>query len=178
MRSVIVNILKASAVLSLVALASCGYRLSGTGSLVPQGARSIAVPAFINNTNEPYVDVEITKAVANEFIADGRLQVMDVTVAELALRGKVTTYEVAALSYSPASVVQQYRVRLVVEARLEDLRNGKTLWQERGIESVFIADYAVAVGDIRTTKIAKDAAILRASQDLAWTLRSRVLEGF
>ncbi len=164
--------------LALAVLTSCGYRLSGTGGLVPPGARSIAVPAFINNTNEPYVDVEITKAVVNEFITDGRLQVADVEVADLALRGKVQRFELVALSYSAESYVQQYRVRLVVDATLEDLRTRKELWKEAGIESVFIADYPVAVGDIRVTRIAREAALRRASQDVAWTLRSRVLEGF
>lgn len=165
-------------VLILSAPVSCGYRLSGTGGLVPPGTHSIAVPAFINNTNEPYVDVEITKAVVNEFISDGRLQVADVEVADLVLRGKVQKFELVALSYSAASYVQQYKVRLVVDAALEDLRTRAELWKEAGIESVFIADYPVAVGDIRISRIAKDAAIKRASQDIAWTLRSRVLEGF
>jgi hypothetical protein len=43
---------------------------------------------------------------------------------------------------------------------------------------VFISDYKVTIGDITVTKIAKEAAIKKASQDIAWTLRSRVLEGF
>jgi hypothetical protein len=164
--------------LLIAVLASCGYGLSGSGSLVPPGAQSIAVPAFINKTNEPAVDVEITKAVVNEFIADGRLQVKDIEAAEIALRGTVVMFEAIALSYTPETFVQQYKVRLVVDAVLEDLRIRKVLWREKGIETIFIADYPVTVGDIRVTKIAKDAAIKRASQDIAWTLRSRVLEGF
>jgi outer membrane lipopolysaccharide assembly protein LptE/RlpB len=166
------------AVTGVLLLSSCGYRLSGTGSLVPEGAKTIAVPAFINNTNEPYVDVEITRAVTDEFIADGRLRVADVESADLALRGKIVKYEVIPLSYTPDSFVQQYRVRLVVDASLEDLRSRKELWKETGIESVFISDYPVTVGDIRTTRIVKETAIKKASQDIAWTLRSRVLEGF
>ena len=48
-----------------------------------------------------------------------------------------------------------------------------------GIESIFISDYAVTHrATSRSTRIAKDAAIKKASQDIAWTLRSRVLEGF
>lgn len=160
------------------ALASCGYRLSGTGLVVPEGAKTIAVPAFINKTNEPYVDVEVTKAVVDEFIADGRLRVVDVEVADLALRGTVMIYEVSPLSYTAASYVQQYKVRLVVDAALEDRGTKKNLWAERGIEAVFISDYPVTIGDIRSTKIAKASAIKKASQDIAWTLRSRVLEGF
>ena len=58
--------------LVLLGTASCGYRLSGTGNLVPEGTKTISVPVFINGTNEPYVDVEVTQAVVDEFIADGR----------------------------------------------------------------------------------------------------------
>jgi outer membrane lipopolysaccharide assembly protein LptE/RlpB len=163
---------------SLVVVPSCGYHLSGTGLLVPEGTKTIAVPGFINNTNEPYVDVAVTVAVTNEFIADGRLRVVDVESADLVLRGKVVKYEVTALSYTASSTVQQYQVRLVVDASLDDLRSKKTLWKENGIEAVFISDYQVTIGDITATKIAKEAAIKKASQDIAWTLRSRVLEGF
>ena len=155
---------------SLVIVSSCGYRRSGTGLLIPEGTKTIAVPGFINNTNEPYVDLEVTKAVTDEFIADGRLRVADVESADLVLRGKVVKYEVTALSFTVDSFVQQYRVRLVVDASLDDLRSKKTLWKENGIEAVFISDYQVTIGNI--------SAIKKASQDIAWTVRSRVLEGF
>ncbi len=170
-------------VMLLLLLTSCGYRLGGTGGLVPEGARSISVPVFINGTHEPYVDTEVTKAVVNEFLTDGRLQVVSLDSADLALRGKVTKYEVVALSYTVNSYVQQYRATITVDVSLEDLRSKKILWQEKGIQSVFISDYPItydALGqtDIRSTKIAKEAAIQKASQDIALTLRSRVLEGF
>jgi hypothetical protein len=161
-----------------MAMSSCGYRLSGKGSLVPEGTKTIAVPAFINNTNEPYVDLDVTKAVVDEFIADGRLRIVDVEAADLALRGVVVKYDVTALSFTADSFVQQYRVRIVVNATLEDLRAKKILWRENNIEAVFISDYKVSIGDITVTKIAKETAIKKASQDIAWTLRSRVLEGF
>lgn len=164
--------------LQLMVMSSCGYHLSGKGSLVPEGSKTIAVPAFINNTNEPYVDVEVTKAVVDEFIADGRLRIVDVEVADLALRGFVVKYSVTALSYTADSFVQQYSVRIVVNASLEDLRTKKTIWRENGIEALFISDYKVTIGDITVTKIAKEAAMKKAGQDIAWTLRSRVLEGF
>ncbi len=169
---------------AVLLVSSCGYRLSGTGGLVPAGARSIAIPVMLNGTNEPYVDVEVTKAVVNEFLSDGRLRVVDVQDADLALRGTITRYEVSALSYTADALVQQYQVRLVVDAALEDLNAKKIIWQEKNIESLFISDYPVAYDpsgklvNIRETKISKEAAIRKAGQDIAWTLRSRVLEGF
>lgn len=159
-------------------ISSCGYHFSGTGAIVPEGVKTISVPVFFNATNEPYVDVEVTRAVVEEFMTDGRLKVASLEEAELALRGRIMKYEVIALSYTAESYVQQYRVHMVVEASLEDLRAKKILWQERGIESSLISDYAVTLGDVRSTRVAKDAAIKKASQDIAWTLRSRVLEGF
>ena len=168
----------AFAVLFAAVLSSCGYHFSGTGAIVPEGTKNISVPVFFNATNEPNVDVEVTQAVVEELMTDGRLKVVSLEEAELALRGRIARYEVIPLSYNPQSYVQQYRVRLVVDASLEDLRSKKILWQEKGIESSLISDYAVTIGDIRATRIAKDAAIKKASQDIAWTLRSRVLEGF
>jgi hypothetical protein len=96
----------------------------------------------------------------------------------LALRGRVDKYEAIPVSYSQSSYVQQYRVRIVVEATLQDLRTKKILWQEKGIEAVFLAEYAVALGHIEATRVFKEDAIKKASQDIARTLRSRVLEGF
>jgi outer membrane lipopolysaccharide assembly protein LptE/RlpB len=174
----------------LLLVSSCGYRLSGTGGLVPEGTKLVAVPVFINGTNEPYVDVEVTRAVVQEFLTDGRLKVVSPEEAELVLHGKVTKYEVLPLSFTAYAHIQQYSVRLTVEASLEDLRTKKILWQEKGITSLFISDYSVAytaptatvpIGDatnISQTKISKEAAIQKASRDIAWTIRSLVLEGF
>ena len=170
----------------LMLLPSCGYRVSGLGGLVPEGAKSIAVPTFVNGTREPSVDIMVTQAVVDEFLADGRLKVTDPERADIVLKGMVMKYDVTALSYTKvASFVQQYRVTLVVDASLEDLRSRKILWQEKGIEAIFISDYPISYTDptvptvdIMQTKISKETAIKKASQDIAWTLRSRVLEGF
>lgn len=177
----------------LLLASSCGYHLSGTGGLVPEGAKLLAVPVFINGTNEPYVDMEVTRAVVQEFLTDGRLKVVSPEEAELVLHGKVTKYEVLPLSFTAYAHIQQYKVRLTVEARLEDLRTKKVLWHEQGITSLFISDYSVAyapvtaptttapigeAANISQTKISKESALQKASRDIAWTIRSLVLEGF
>lgn len=167
------------------AITSCGYHLSGKGGIVPEGVRTIAVPVFLNSTNEPFVDVEVTRAVVEEFLTDGRLDVTGPEEADLALRGSIVKYQVGALSYTGQSHVRQYQIRLVIDASLEDLRSRKIVWQEKGVESSFISQYTITYStedteavDIRTTRIAKDAALKKAAQDIAATLRSRVLEGF
>jgi outer membrane lipopolysaccharide assembly protein LptE/RlpB len=161
----------------LITASSCGYRLSQFGSVIPQNARSLTVLAFMNMTNEPAVDVEVTNAVVKEFLADGRMQVTDREEADLVLRGSVVSYQEVPLSYTADSYVQQYSILIRVEARLED-RSGKIIWREKELASGLISSFAVTLGDISATRSARENALRKASRDIAWTIRSRILEGF
>ena len=159
-------------------LSSCGYRFTSVGGIVPEDAKSIAIPAFINNTGEPYVDVEVTKAVVDEFLADGRLKVVSAETADLVLKGTVTKFEMTPSAYTTDNYIQSYTVSIGVNVTVEDVKTHKPIWRETGVGSVFNAGYGVSVGDITATKIAKEAALKSASRDVASTLRSRLLEGF
>jgi len=164
-------------ILSLV-LSSCGYRFTPVGGVVPESSRSIAILSFVNSTNEPYVDVEMTKAVVDEFLADGRLQVVSAEAADLVLKASVTKFTVTPAGYTPDNYVQSFTVSIGVDAEVEDVKTHRRIWQERGIGSVFVFSYPVTLGDITSTKIAKEAALKSACRDVASTLRSRLLEGF
>lgn len=159
-------------------VSSCGYHFTPVGGIVPQDAKTIAIPVFINATYEPLIDTEITKAVVDEFLADGRLQVVDLDAADIVLKGRVTKFEITPTSYTADTYVQSYNVSIGVSITIEDAKARRMLLQDTGVGSVFNSGYAVAVGDITRTKIAKDAAVKSACKDLASTLRSRVLEGF
>jgi|APFre7841882630_1041343.scaffolds.fasta_scaffold13407_1 outer membrane lipopolysaccharide assembly protein LptE/RlpB len=169
----------AAIVLALLpVLTSCGYRFTPVGGVVPEGMKTIAVPVFINGTNEPFVDTELTQAVVDEFLFDGRLKVVSLERADIVLRGKIIKFDLTALSYTADSHVQQYMVNISVNASVEDAKSKKILWREEGLSSVFVSSYPVALGDITATKIAKESAVIKACRDIAATLRSRVLEGF
>lgn len=162
----------------LLLLSSCGYRFTPVGGIVPEGSRTIAILSFVNNTNEPYVDVEVTKAVVDEFLADGRLKVVSSEAADLVLKGSVTKFDMTPSGYTPDNYVQSYRVSIGVNVAVEDVKTHKLIWQEKGLGSVFVSSYPVTLGDITSTKIAKESALKSASRDVASTLRSRLLEGF
>ncbi len=163
---------------ALLSASSCGYHVTPVGGIVPESAKTIAIPGFINGTNEPYVDVEVTRAVTEEFLTDGRLKVVSLEAADVVLRGRVVSFDLTPQSYTVESYVQQYMVSMRVKVRLEESKTQKILWQEKGLSTVFLSSYPVSVGNITATKIVKDGAIKNASKDLASTLRSRVLEGF
>jgi hypothetical protein len=166
-------------------VSSCGYHFTSVGGIVPEGAKTVAIPVFINATSEPYLDVEVTKAVVDEFLADGRLKVVGVEAADLVLKGRVTRFDMTPASYSVDSYVQSYNVSIGVSLTLEDAKTQKVLLQDPGIGSVFVSNYGVSLVttntstvNISATKISRDAAIKNASKSLASSLRSRVLEGF
>jgi hypothetical protein len=170
----------------LLLLTSCGYRFTSVGGLVPEDTKTIAIPAFINGTAEPYVDVEVTKAVVNEFLTDGRLKVVGAETADLVLKGRVTKFEMTPSSYTVDNYVQSYTVSLGLNVTVEDERTHKLIWQDSGIGSVFNTSYGVSMVtnngvstvDITATKIAKETALKNACKDVASTLRSKLLEGF
>lgn len=171
----------------LLLLSSCGYRFTPVGGIVPEDAKTIAIPAFINGTAEPYVDVEMTKAVVREFLTDGRLKVVSAESADLVLKGTVTKFEMTPSAYTIDNYVQSYTIAIGVNVSVEDVKTHKIIWQEKGLGSIFVASYPVTPVDptaaktqvnITATKIAKETALETASRDVASTLRSRLLEGF
>jgi hypothetical protein len=172
--------------LSLLLLSSCGYRFTSVGGIVPEDTKTIAIPAFINGTAEPYVDVEVTKAVVNEFLTDGRLKVVSPETADLVLKGKVTKFVMTPSSYTADNYVLSYTVSIGLNVTVEDVKTHKIILQDTGIGSVFNSSYGVSIVtsngvstvDITATKIAKEGALKSACRDVASTLRSRLLEGF
>jgi hypothetical protein len=162
----------------LLMLSSCGYRFTPVGGVVPEDSRTIAILSFVNGTNEPYVDVEVTKAVVDEFLADGRLKIISSEAADLVLKGSVTKFDITPSGYTTDNYVQSYTVSIGVNVTVEDGKTHKIIWQEKGLGSVFVSSYTVTLGDVTSTKIAKEAALKSASRDVASTLRSRLLEGF
>ncbi len=162
----------------LSAIASCGYNFTPVGGIVPEGAKTIAIPVFINNTFEPYVDVDVTKAVVEEFLTDGRLKVVSTDVADLVMRGKVTKFVLIPQTYSIDPYVLSYNVSINVTITIIEGKTQKVILKDSSVGTVFSSIYAVTLGNITQTKIAKSAAIMNACQDLASTIRSRVLEGF
>jgi lipopolysaccharide assembly LptE-like protein len=163
--------------LLLLLLTSCGYHFTPVGGIVPATAKTIAIPVFINGTLEPFIDSELTQAVVDEFLTDGRLQVVSPEAADIILKGSVTRFEITPTSYSVNNYAQSYNITIGVRLTIIDAKTQKVLLQDQGVGSIFNAVYAVSLGDITQTKIAKDVAIKSACKSLASTLRSRVLEG-
>ncbi len=159
----------------LLIISSCGYRFSGRANELPSHIKAVAIPIFVNATQEPLIESIITNKVIQEFVGDGRLKVVDSSMADAVLKGRIYAFSLAPLSFDRGDNVLEYRVVIQCELILEDVREKKIVWKEPALSQS--ADYKVS-SDISATRTAKERAIEEASKRLASDLVARVFEGF
>ncbi len=163
------------AAIVLFTATSCGYRFAGRANELPPHLKAVAVPMFVNATYEPLIETIITNKVVQEFIADGRLRVVDVEKADAVLKGRINAFELVPLSFDRSNNVLEYRVVIHCDVVFEDVKNNKIIWKEPALSQS--ADYKVS-GDISATRAAKERAIDEVSKRLASDLVARLFEGF
>ena len=57
-------------------LCSCGYRVAGTSSRLPEGLRVIAVPTIENRTSRYRIEQTMTEALVHEFLARTKYRIV------------------------------------------------------------------------------------------------------
>jgi hypothetical protein len=122
-----------AALLTTVALAlgACGYGFQGS---LPSHVKTVAVPIFVNRTQEPAVESTITAAVVDAFSSTGRLKVVPLAEADSILEGEIVGYALQALAYDRQLNIQEYRLVVTLNVRFRDVRRGGFLWQQDGLQ--------------------------------------------
>ena len=156
----------AAHVLAGVALAAllggCGYSV-GLGGNLPSHLKTVAVPIFVNSTQQPAVEGVITAAVVNAFVTSGRLKVVSVKEADAILEGNIITYNLESIAYNSQSNVMEYRLRVRVNILFRDVRQGTTLYKQDGLEQW--ADFRVQ-GQVSDTLAREDQAARQAAVEI------------
>ena len=161
----------------LLTTVSCGYRLAGTADLLPDRIRTIAVPAFTNQTSEFKIEQYLTQAVVREFLARTRYHVVsDDSGADATLFGAVMLFDAIPQNFDPltgraTSVTTVTRVHVT----LFDKHDGAELYSNPDLSHR--ETYEVSA-DAESYVNEREAAMLRASRTMAATLVSAVLSGF
>lgn len=167
----------------LVQICGCGYT---THSLLPGGARSIYVANFVNKIDMAQetsdarmylgyrhaLEAEITKAVVDRFIYDGNLRVSKEEGADIALVGELIDFRREGLRYDKNDNIEEYRIRLVVDIKLEDLRKKKILWKEKNFSGE--ATYRTTGSLAKSESSGIDDAV----EDLSRRIVERTVEGW
>lgn len=162
--------------LALIVSAGCGYHTAGHAVQIPENVRTIAVPAFKNETLTYRIEQLLTAAVVREFTTRTRYHVIsDPADADATLRGTVLSTVASPLTYDTATG-RAASVLVVVSMKVELVdRNGKALYQNPSY--VFREQYELSQ-DLQSFFEEDSPAFRRLSQDFARTLVSNVLEGF
>ena len=109
--------------LAAAALAGCGY---STGTLVPGGYRTIAVPVFDNTTRRHDLEFELTRAVVEEIHSRTDLRVVAPSDSpDLLLTGKLVDASEEVLSTEDYQRIRESTYFLTAEIEVVDTHSGK-----------------------------------------------------
>lgn len=165
------------ALVLLLLTAGCGYHTAGHAVQLPENVKTIAVPAFKNETSTYRIEQMLTASVVREFTTRTHYRILNTPSeeADATLSGTVLSTTASPLAYDTSSG-RAASVLVVVSMRvsLSD-RNGKVLYQNPAY--LFREQYEVSQ-DLQSFFEEDSPAFRRLSQDFARTLVSNILEGF
>ncbi len=166
------------AVVTLVALTTgCGYHTAGRAVRLPQDLRSIAIPAFINQSQTYRVEQILTAAVTREFLSRTHYHIAHEAGddADAVLRGTVVSTSLSPLTYD-AKTGRASTVLVTMTMKVELVgRSGAVLYSNPNYS--FRDEYQVS-REISSFFEEESPALDRMSRDFARTLVSNILEGY
>jgi outer membrane lipopolysaccharide assembly protein LptE/RlpB len=163
--------------LPVILLAGCGYHTAGKGARIPANVETIAVPAFINQTQTYRIEQTMTAAVVREFISRTRFRTLneETPEADAVLRGTIVSTQLAPLTYdSQTGRASSAMVTVNMRVSLTD-RRGKVIFDNQNY--IFREQYQVS-REISSFFEEESPAIERMSRDFAHSLVSDILENY
>ena len=155
----------------------CGYHTAGHAVTIPDNVRTIAVPAFVNQTQTFKIEQMLTSATVRELITRTHYHVINQVNddADAVLHGTVLSTYTTPLTYdSQTGRAASVLVVISMKVSLVD-KQGKVLYQNPSY--LFREQYEVS-RDLNSFFEEDSPAFQRLSRDFAQTLVSNILEGF
>lgn len=167
----------ALALLALLVIPGCGYRVAGQADTIPTRIRTVAVSPFENVTTEYKIEQYMASAVTREFISRTRYQVInDPAQADAKLTGAVVQFFAFPQNLDPVSGRATTVTTITrVQVTLVDRQTGEVLYQNPNL--THREQYQVSA-DAGAYFEEREAAVARATESMARRLVSAVLEGF
>ncbi|MGD0955305.1 MAG: LptE family protein [Candidatus Acidiferrales bacterium] len=160
-----------------VAAGGCGYHVAGHGAQLPSEWKTIAVPAFKNDTTRYRIEQRFTAAVIREFITRTKYRVVqDTASADAVLSGEVLSIDTNPVLFNATTgEVTTMLVTVHTKVELIDNKTQKPVYEND--DMVFRDEYQIS-SDVNSFFEQQDPALERMSRDLASHLVAGVLEGF
>jgi hypothetical protein len=161
----------------LLLLGGCQYHRVGSASHLPDGARTLAIPAFKNHTQSYQTEAAFTQAVIREFSNRTSYHIVsgEDPEADATLRGTITSFQVVPLTYdNTTSQTSSYLVTMTARLAVVD-RNGRTIWQN---PSYMFRQQYEQTEDLASFIQEDSAATQRLAEDFARSAVADILESF
>ena len=155
---------------------ACGYHTAARRNLLPSDLRTIAVPAFVNQTQTYKIEQTLTASVVQEFVTRTIYHITsDPKSADATLHGVVLSTYTNPLTYdTKTGRASSILVVVSMSVSLKD-RQGRVLYENPSY--VFREQYQVSQ-ELSSFFEEGSPAFQRLSKDFARTLVSNVLEAF
>ena len=160
--------------ISCFLFSGCGYKLVGTGNTLPPHLKTIYISVFENTSSQPEIHRELTSAVLQSFISDGRLKVARKDNADLIMDATLIFYQKRNVSFGSQDLVSNIIIELGVKLKVTDQIKNK-IFMEKQLKTQW--DYK-STSDIATTERARLEALDLAFQDLGRRLVSLLVDQF
>lgn len=132
-----------------LALAGCGYHLAGTGTTVPAAAHTISIAEFGNHTREPGLEVQLRRAIEEEFRRRGTLDVVPDPRGDLVVSGAVRRYQTTPVASVGTSEAVQFQGIVQISFRLRERSTGRVLYENRLLQESL--DFGAVSGVVVST---------------------------
>jgi outer membrane lipopolysaccharide assembly protein LptE/RlpB len=159
-----------SALAALVLLSGCaGYRL---GSMLPADVRTVHMPTCENNTSEPLIEQDVTRAILSQIQIDGSLRVADADTADSILEVTLIQFWLDPVAYAKneSSTANQYRMSIRAAFVLRRRADNSVVVESPGVTGWYDFDFA---GDMTSSKA---VALRPAAEDLGRRIVSRIVQ--
>jgi len=124
------NIIIGYALLLTLVLSGCGYHLPGRGTSLPDDINTVCIEPFDNKTAEPFIETQLTNEVRDQFARRRTMEVVsDSELADAILSAAVTSYRSNSITYNQDDDIAEYRITMVVDAKLVRTRDYEVVWQ-------------------------------------------------
>jgi hypothetical protein len=131
-----------------LAVSGCGYGLVGN-DVVPQGASTIGIRLFNNQTREIGLEVRLQRAIEDEFRRRGPLRVVQDADADVVLSGSIRRFTNSPVAFSATDEAVQYQGVMQVDVRVVERESKRVLRQVNALQAS--QDFGAVSGTVVAT---------------------------
>ncbi len=159
---------------AVLIISSCGYRMVGQTTGLPESIKTLAIIVFENESPEPNIEAAVTRRVTQRFVDDGRLRIVPKARADALLTGTVTKYRLEALTFDQFNYATSYRMRISVTVTLKS-KGDDSLRIEKNVNAESFYSLGASIAGAESARL---ASIDTVSGIIADNIIGIFLEGF